>query len=90
MTGLFSIHSQEYNLVLDPGKRNKGVHNICRMNQETLKREISSQASQKSTLASTVIRVMSHVDFVKSVEIPHKLLMQHTDTEPMANRNERK
>ena len=45
-TYLFSIQSQEYNRMVDPGNRNNGVQSICRMNQETLNRSISSQDSQ--------------------------------------------
>ena len=46
-TNLFSIQSQEYSLIVDPGNLNNGVQSIWRINQETLKRSISSQASQK-------------------------------------------
>ena len=42
------MHSQEYKLVDDPGKWNKGVHCIWRMNQEMLNLSISSQESQKA------------------------------------------
>ena len=45
-TYLFSIQSQEYNLMVDPGNLSNGVQSICRMNQETLNRSISSQDSQ--------------------------------------------
>ena len=30
-THLFSIHSQEYNLMVDPGNLNKGVHSTVRV-----------------------------------------------------------
>ena len=46
-TDLFSIQSQEYSLIVDPGNLNNGVQIICCLNQETLKRSISSQALQK-------------------------------------------
>ena len=44
---LFSIHSQEYKLVVEPAKRSKGVQSIWRMNQQMLNFSIDSQASQK-------------------------------------------